>query len=170
VSEERELLFRIRTEIEDVNKIRDATEKVERAHISTTELRRNLSMLRRDMSLLVSFLESQGVKLDDNGKKAVSLFNECMMLIADSARIITMLNNIGMAANSALGILGLVIEAVTILNQIYAGNNYGMQVRTAVQQATGIPGVGPGFLWGLQTGPYGLTPGLLSGARWRETG
>jgi hypothetical protein len=92
------------------------------------------------------------------------------MIVSDGARIIKMIDAIGISANSALGIIGLVIEAVMLLNQIYAGNNYGMQMRTAVQQATGIPGVGPGFMWGMQTGPYGLTAGLLSGARWRETG
>jgi hypothetical protein len=147
-----------------------AEKKADKAHIKTTELRRNMALLRRDAGLFMDFLESQGVKIDDTTKRAVKLFDECTMIVSDGARIIKMIDAIGISANSALGVIGLVIEAVMLLNQIYAGNNYGMQMRTAVQQATGIPGVGPGFMWGMQTGPYGLTPGLLSGARWRETG
>jgi hypothetical protein len=68
------------------------------------------------------------------------------MIISDGARVITMMNKIGFAANSALGVIGLLIEAITFVNQLYEGLPWAQQVSAQIYQATGIPGIRPGLL------------------------
>jgi hypothetical protein len=94
----------------------------------------------------MNFLESEGVKIDDNMKKAVKLFDQGTMIISDGARVISMLDAIGLSANSALGVIGLLIEAITFVNQLYQGLPWAQQVSAQIYQATGIPGIRPGLL------------------------